>query len=82
MDVPESVKRKTTQCQRGFECLDTGCCGREKQCEVEFAFGPNALGLKFSGPISCPYHESFGGLALCTCPVRYFLYTNNPSNAG
>jgi hypothetical protein len=57
MEVPESVKRETTKCQQEFGCLDTGYCGHDKQCEVEFAFGRHALGLKFKGPFSCPYHE-------------------------
>jgi len=82
MEIPENVKRETTKCQHAFECLDTGYCGHEKRCEVEFAFGPEALGLKLRGPFSCPYHESFGDVSLCTCPVRYFLYTNNSPNAG
>ena len=82
MEVPESVKRETTKCQQGLGCLDTGYCGHGKECEVKFVFGPNALGLKFIGSSSCQYRESFGVLPLCTCPVRYFLYTNNPSNAG
>ncbi len=81
MKVPDSVKRETTKCQHEFGCLATGYCGHENKCEVEFAFGTNALGLRFKGPFLCPYHASFGDVPLCTCPVRYYLYTNDPSSA-
>ena len=82
MEVPEDIKLRATQCQQEFGCLEKGYCGHDKKCEVKFAFGPSALGLKFKGSLSCPYRESFGDLPLCTCPVRYFLYTKNPSIAG
>ena len=81
-EVPESVKRETTQCRDEFKCLATGYCGHEKRCEVEFAFGTNALALKFKEQFLCPYRASFGEVPLCTCPVRYYLYTNDPPDAG
>ena len=79
MEVPENIKRETTKCQQEFGCLESGYCGPEKKCEVKFVFGPNALCLKFRGSSSCLYRESFGDLPLCTCPVRYFLYTKRAS---
>ena len=82
LKVPEIVKRETTQCTHEFACLVTGYCGHDKQCEVEFAFGTNALALRFRKRFSCPYHVSFGEVPLCTCPVRYHLYSQDPSGAG
>lgn len=82
VEVPEIVKRETTKCQHEFGCLATGYCGHENKCEVEFVFGTNALGLRFRERFSCPYHVSFGDMPLCTCPVRYYLYTEGPTNTG
>lgn len=82
MEVPEFVKRETTKCQHDFRCLATGNCGHENKCEVEFAFGTNALALRLREQFLCPYRASFGEVPLCTCPVHYYLYTKDPSNAG
>ena len=79
-EVPETVKRETTKCHHDFRCPATGYCGHENKCEIAFAFGTNALALRFRERFSCPYHVSFGDMPLCTCPVRYYLYTKDPSN--
>ena len=73
IELPDSVRVKTTKCQYDFGCLTTGCCGTREMCKVIGSFGLDVLLLATREQCSCEYRISFGEGQLCTCPVRKYL---------
>ena len=74
-EIPDSVRRKVTQCPHDFSCLVSGRCGDRDMCEVEYAYGGNVMRLVSCGQLSCPYCVAYGNSKLCTCAVREYLHT-------
>ena len=84
MEVPDSVKQEANRCPNNFTCIATGCCGHQEDCTVHHSAGRNVLSLnsRERWAFSCPYRLSFGYGQICTCPVRYYLYTQYPKSYG
>jgi hypothetical protein len=74
VEIPDSVRRKVTQCPHDFSCLETGCCGDRNMCEVEYAYGGNVMRLASNEQMHCPYRIAFGNSQLCLCAVREYLH--------
>ena len=74
VEIPDSVRRKVTQCPHDFSCLETGCCGDRNMCEVEYAYGGNVMRLASNEQTHCPYRIAFGNSQLCMCAVREYLH--------
>jgi len=74
VELPENLKKSANKCPHGFRCAETGKCGDEDLCKVEYSFGANVLQLTSRDQLSCPYRLSFGNVQLCTCPVRQYLH--------
>ena len=75
VEIPDSVRRKVTQCPHDFSCLQTGRCGDRNMCEVAYAYGGNVMRLASCEQVHCPYRVAYGDSQLCTCAVREYLHT-------
>ena len=69
--VVNSVKEKTTKCERDFKCLtgDTSCL-----CEVDSSKIVAFIRVKPKAGLSCPYHFPFNKVHFCRCPTRKEIY--------
>ncbi len=74
-ELPDSIRVKAEKCAHDFSCLETGCCGDQKMCQVMRSFGTDVLVLAAHEQSTCAYRISFGDGQLCTCPVRQYLHT-------
>jgi hypothetical protein len=69
--IANSVKNKTTKCERDFKCLsdDTSC-----MCEVIDGEKFDRVEIKSKLNPPCVYRLSFGTLQYCLCPTRNEIY--------
>ncbi len=75
VELPDSIKKKTTECTRDFECLATRRCGTKEICKGTLMLGPNLLQLATNENLTCAYHIRFGYAQMCLCPVRCYLHS-------
>ena len=68
------VRDEAKDCPHDHSCLEGK---REHLCRVAGGYGDKVLVLKKGTPQkkSCPYFYTFGDDGICTCPVRYRLYS-------
>jgi hypothetical protein len=71
--IANSVKGKTTKCERDFKCLsgDTSC-----MCEVIDGEKFPRVEIKSKLNLPCVYRLSLGTLHYCLCPTRNEIYKN------
>lgn len=81
VEVPESIRRKVTQCPHEFGCLASGHCGSRTICAIEYSYGDSVMLLATNEQIDCPYRVAFGHSQLCVCPIREYLHTRAPVRA-
>lgn len=68
------ARTEANKCPHDHVCLEGN---REHLCKVAAEYGEKVLFLKRETPQkkSCPYYYTFGEDGICTCPVRYRLYS-------
>ena len=69
--IPDSVKEKTTKCERDFRCLsgDNSCI-----CEVVEGTKLATIKIKSKPKTPCPYCYSLNTFNYCLCPTRNEIY--------
>ena len=85
IQVPDEVLKLTTKCPHAFSCRETGKCGDQAVCSVEYVCGDSVLFLKDRMGSQCPYRLSFGERQVCRCQVNIYLQKslrNKPRMAG
>lgn len=68
------ARQEANFCPHDHACLEDK---REHLCKIAAEYGDKVLFLKRGSPQkkSCLYYYTFGEDGICTCPVRYRLYS-------
>jgi hypothetical protein len=72
--VSDETKSETDRCEYDFQCLNN-----EKwvTCSIESELTEGALVTKKRRwHYSCKYSLKIGDKFICTCPIRYYLYSH------
>ena len=80
ISTPNDVLKLATKCPHAYSCRETGKCGDQSLCQVEYACGDSVLFLKDRASSQCPYRLSFGERQVCRCPVH--IHMRNPKRSG
>lgn len=77
MKIDADVLKKTTHCEKNFECLDElkSTCHIRKNClkKAECYISDDFFVVKCT-EIGCNYYNNFGGYCTCNCPTRLEIY--------
>jgi hypothetical protein len=71
LTVDESTIKSTTECGKGFACLDGD---KNLLCKVEFSVRDETVFVRCLNIEHCFYRMIFGYLFVCNCPVRKEIY--------
>jgi hypothetical protein len=70
--VDESTIKSTTECEKGFACLNGD---KNLICKVEFSVrDKTVVFVKCLNTEPCSYQMSFGYSFVCNCPVRKEIF--------
>jgi hypothetical protein len=74
INVPKEILMATMNCPHSFSCLDSGKCGENKMCKVNYAIEPYVLALRSKEPEDCTYRVNFDSNQFCSCPTHFTIY--------
>jgi hypothetical protein len=73
--ISHDVRKNTDRCGSNFQCLTDN---NFVMCPIEKELVEGALVIKrMKWPFSCKYSLNLRDKFVCTCPTRYYLYTNH-----
>lgn len=71
MDIDKEILDKTTQCDKGFICLNNK---DHVYCQVENCVNDEVHFIKCLSDKYCNYKMSFGKSYICNCPTRKEIF--------
>lgn len=71
MEIHEQVLKKTTRCNKNFECLNNGS---SPCCKVDYCVNGLVLFVEKNDCFYCNYRMNFGDSIMCNCPTRIEIF--------
>ncbi|PJC58491.1 MAG: hypothetical protein CO023_05245 [Flavobacteriales bacterium CG_4_9_14_0_2_um_filter_35_242] len=77
MKIDDDILKKTTLCQKNFECLcskETNSTNEKNCIKKADCFVTEDLFVVECTESACPYFLNYGGYCICSCPTRIEIY--------
>ena len=71
MDIDKEILKKTTNCEKNFECLNND---KHIYCKVEDCVNNKVHFVKCLNVDYCVYKMSFAQSFICNCPTRKEIF--------